>query len=306
MTYPGAVYHVMSRGNGRARLFFKPEDYRLFLETLEEGLEQFGVELLAYCLMPNHYHLALKTPLGNLPRFMAWFQTTFTVRYNRKKRRGGHLFQGRYRAEIVEEGVYGEWLIDYIHLNPVRSRAGGGIRYVGSISDLNRFRWSSHRNYAGLGKEGPKKLNKDCLGSWKSPKAYRQHMEQQLKEEPQDWKEQVISGLVVGSEEMKQKVRRFLKGKSRSMGGGVRRNLELEEVRKRLGHEIAKERDRRNVVWIRIKLMAERPVDLAREMSYRDGGSILQIVKRVEFRAGKNNELKAKLERWKNVSSVED
>ena len=71
------------------------------------GLEQFAVDLHAYCLRPNHLHLALQTPEGNLSRFMAWLQTTFTARYNRKHRRSGHLFQGRYRDELVKNASYG-------------------------------------------------------------------------------------------------------------------------------------------------------------------------------------------------------
>jgi len=94
--FPGAIYHVMMRGNERARIFRGTKDYSLFLEALDQGRERFGVDIHAYCLMPNHVHLAIKTPQGNLSRFMAWLQTTFTVRYNLKHRRSGHLFQGRY------------------------------------------------------------------------------------------------------------------------------------------------------------------------------------------------------------------
>jgi len=123
--YPGAIYHVMARGIERPSIFHNATDYELFLKTLEDGLKQFEVKLHGYCLMTNHFYLILETPRGNLPRFMAWLQTTHTIRYNHLHRPVGHLFQGRYRAELVEDAAYGKWLLLYVHLNPVRSRSGG-------------------------------------------------------------------------------------------------------------------------------------------------------------------------------------
>ncbi|GEM_PF-6648869 len=110
LEWEGACYHIMARGNARARIFEGEEDYLLFVETLEEGLARFGVELHAWVLMPNHYHLAASTPRGNLSRWMAWQQTTYTARYNRRHRRVGHLFQGRYRAEVVDADGYARHL----------------------------------------------------------------------------------------------------------------------------------------------------------------------------------------------------
>ena len=125
LEWEGASYHIMARGNARARIFEGKADYLLFMETLQDSLSRFSIELHAWVLMPNHYHLAASTPRANLSRWMAWLQTTFTARYNRRRRRVGHLFQGRYRAEIVDADAYARYLVLYIHLNPVRSRRQG-------------------------------------------------------------------------------------------------------------------------------------------------------------------------------------
>ena len=105
--FPGAVYHVTARGNERKRIFRDDEDRRRFLVALEEMAAQFGVEVLVFCLMPNHYHLVIRTPKANLSRAVGWLQTTYTIRFNRRYRRSGHLFQGRFKAHLVEEDGWG-------------------------------------------------------------------------------------------------------------------------------------------------------------------------------------------------------
>jgi len=143
--FENAAYHVMVRGNNRDRIFYAESDVELFLDVMAEASSRFSVKVLAYCLMPNHYHLALKTPEANLSRTMAWIQTTFSVRYRIKHKRIGHIFQGRYRAEVVEAGNYLKTLLIYIHLNPIRSRKSGKLSFTGSYKDLESFKWSSHR-----------------------------------------------------------------------------------------------------------------------------------------------------------------
>jgi len=90
--YEGAVYHVTARGNERREIYRSDEDRELFLGTLEEMRVRFGIVIHCYCLMPNHFHLLMETPLANLSRAMGWLQTTYTSRFNRRHRRSGHLF----------------------------------------------------------------------------------------------------------------------------------------------------------------------------------------------------------------------
>ena len=101
--YEGAFYHVMSRGNERRPIFPDDEDRSSFLSALGEMAARFEVEIFAYVLMDNHYHLLLRTPRSNLSRSMQWLGTTYTRRYNVKHHRSGHLFQGRFKNMLVQD-----------------------------------------------------------------------------------------------------------------------------------------------------------------------------------------------------------
>lgn len=136
--YPEAIYHVASRGNNRQRIFLDDEDKRLFLDTLAAAISRFDLHLFAFCLMDNHYHLFLRTPQGNLSRAMQWLNGTYTVRFFRGHGRGGHLFQGRYKAVIVLDEEHWLHLSIYLHLNPVRA---------GMAQDPGDYEWSSFRDY---------------------------------------------------------------------------------------------------------------------------------------------------------------
>ncbi|MBW1864439.1 MAG: transposase [Deltaproteobacteria bacterium] len=100
--YPGALYHVMSRGNGGQDIFLSDHDRHLFLTLLGELTERLDIEVYAYVLMNNHYHFLAKTLDANLSKAMQWFGTSYTRRFNLNHHRGGHLFQGRFKSIIVE------------------------------------------------------------------------------------------------------------------------------------------------------------------------------------------------------------
>lgn len=136
--YPGAVYHVMNRGGARQKTFLYKEDYESFLNTLSETHELWGIEVLAYCLMNNHYHLCLRTPEGNLSRVMRHLDGLYTQRFNRAHRRDGALFRGRYKAILIDADEYLTTVVRYIHLNPVEA---------GLCKLPETYPWSSHRAY---------------------------------------------------------------------------------------------------------------------------------------------------------------
>lgn len=121
LEYPGACYHVINRGNYRADLFKTEGAKAAFEACLFEACAKSGWVLHAYVLMSNHYHLALETPGGNLVTGMQWLQATFANRFNKLRDERGHLFQGRYKAILVEEGGPLGQVCHYIHLNPVRA-----------------------------------------------------------------------------------------------------------------------------------------------------------------------------------------
>jgi REP element-mobilizing transposase RayT len=129
--YPGAFYHVTCRGNERKEIFLDIQDHQLFLEKLRRSLDIYNVSLLAYVCMPNHFHLLLSTPEGNLSEFMRHFNISYTFAFNMRHRRVGHLYQGRYKAFLIEADSYLIEVSRYIHLNPIRAK----IASVKTISE---------------------------------------------------------------------------------------------------------------------------------------------------------------------------
>jgi len=123
--FPGAVYHVTSRGNARRKIYRDDEDREAFLATLAWVAERFGWRCHAYCLMDNHFHLLLETPQPNLSRGMRQLNGVYTQSFNRRHRKAGHLFQGRFKAILAEKDSYLLELARYIVLNPVRTRWSG-------------------------------------------------------------------------------------------------------------------------------------------------------------------------------------
>jgi REP element-mobilizing transposase RayT len=139
--YPGAIYHITSRGNAREKVFIDDADRAAFLEILAKGIDRFHWLCHAYCLMGNHYHLLIETLDPTLSRGMRHLNGVYTQAFNRRHRRVGHLFQGRYKAILVEKDAHLLELARYVVLNPVRAQM------VRSCKD---WRWSSYRATAGL------------------------------------------------------------------------------------------------------------------------------------------------------------
>ncbi|MEW6114666.1 MAG: transposase, partial [Thermodesulfobacteriota bacterium] len=136
--YPDAWYHVMNRGRRREAIFRDQDDYLRFVELLGQGSAMWNVRIAAFCLMPNHYHLLVRTPGANLSRFMRHVDGVYTQRFNRNHNFDGSLFRGRYKAILVDADTYLLELLRYIHRNPLRA---------GLASRLDRYAWSSHKGY---------------------------------------------------------------------------------------------------------------------------------------------------------------
>ena len=141
--YPGALYHVMLRGNGGADIFFENADRRHFLGLVEEGVRRYRHRIHAFCLMANHVHFAVQVGEVALPRIMQNLSFRYTGWINKSRGRVGHLFQGRYKAILADRDSYLLELTRYIHLNPVR---------IGIVKKPAAYRWSGHRYYLGKGK----------------------------------------------------------------------------------------------------------------------------------------------------------
>ena len=137
--FPGALYHVMARGDRREPIFLDDEDCGSFLKVLAEASHKMGWRIHAYALMVNHYHLVIETPEPNLVKGMTSVQGTYTARFNARHKLRGHVFGGRYKAVVVQhgKGEYFSTLLDYVHLNPVRAKL------VKRVDGLDSYPWTS-------------------------------------------------------------------------------------------------------------------------------------------------------------------
>ncbi len=206
--YPGAFYHVISRGNERKSIFRGVSDYELFLETLRDASERFDVLIHAYCLMPNHLHLLIQTKDANLSLFMKRLLGVYTIRFNRRYKRHGHLFQGRYKSYLVDQDNYFLQLSRYIHLNPVKARLS---------TSPEGFQWSSMRFF--LKDKGPSFLHKEfTLKNFDSPKAYHAFVKEGIAD--QNNLPKPLGGCILGSESFLQNfAKQIQKHKTKDISG---------------------------------------------------------------------------------------
>ena len=138
--YPGAIYHVTSRGNARSDIYLNDKDRKSFLKLIEQACHRYNWCCYAYCLMTNHYHLVLETAEANLSRGMKYLNGVYTQRFNRDHRRVGHVLQGRYKAILVEKESYLLEVMRYVILNPVRAHM---------TKTAGQYPWSNYRAMIG-------------------------------------------------------------------------------------------------------------------------------------------------------------
>jgi len=219
MRFTGAKYHLTVRGNGRDQVFFGVEDYERFLAQLDAARAEDEVILYAYALMPNHFHLFVETPLGNVQRFMQRLNTAYGMYFRFKHKRPGHCFQGRYGAKLVEGDDYIVPLTRYIHLNPVKGESWAGVPLAEKKKELATYRWSSYRGYVG---EGPEEERIDYR--WLTlmdrvtrkgcQKAYRRYVEGMLEKDDETFlSEAGKSRYVIGDEKARERAEAELNSK---------------------------------------------------------------------------------------------
>ena len=205
--FAGAVYHITSRGNARENIFIDREDRRLFLSLLEDTGERYNWLCYAYCLMSNHYHLLIETPDGNLSMGMRQLNGVYTQNFNKRHQRTGHIFQGRFKAILVQKESHLLELCRYVVLNPVRA---------GSVSHPEEWKWSSYVATIGTIKK-PKFLYSDWILAQfghdivTARKVYRDFVITGIKKES-PWKD-LKGGTLLGKENFVEEVKEFLKGK---------------------------------------------------------------------------------------------
>jgi REP element-mobilizing transposase RayT len=307
--FAGAVYHVMARGNERRDIFRDDRDRERFLDTLAGVVEQYGWRLNAYCLMGNHYHALIGTPRGNLSRGMGWLQATYTARFNARHRRRGHLFSGRYKAQLIEADEYARWLVEYLHLNPVRPTNKRQRLEPARQEELKRYRWSSHADYAGLRRQTPAWLCLEWQRYWGRSKReavaeYRKAVRQAFGRVVSSPWEQVRRGLILGSDALYDQVKQRIEQHAGLQEARWTVTEDQQRVTRRVKELVANEPDRRIQIWARVCLGAERSIEVARERGYRDGSAVRQIIKRLDAAAQTDRKIRNQLDHLRKLSRV--
>lgn len=192
--YEGAFYHVTTRGNERGKIFFTETDYEKMEDYLKEAQGKYGYLLHSYIFMTNHYHLIIETPRSNLHEIMHYINSSYTTYINRKRGRSGHLFQGRYKAILIDKDTYLVELSRYLHLNPVRA---------GMVARPEEYPHSSYRSY--IRKEKEDIVHRDLILEMISQrhregqKAYKEYVERAIGEEGEGPFKNLYAGVILGS-----------------------------------------------------------------------------------------------------------
>ena len=300
--FPGALYHITARGNERRAVFRDDEDRRIFLSTIDEASKEYGLRIHAFCLMPNHYHLLVETPRANLSRAIGWLQTTYSIRFNKRHRRSGHLFQGRFKAHLIDGEDYARQLVCYLHLNPVRPRDKNAIVPADRRVLLDQWRWSSHLAYLGRAPV-PAWLCTGWLAFFGRTRRQALQNYQRLMDDAfgktvaNPW-EQLRGGLALGDAEFQKRIDSLLSKRTGQeelkWAARAERGTQRSAAARALA---AKQPERPWQVWIRVHLGGERRVDIARAYGYKDGSAITQILKRLQRDAGSKPAIAGRMSR---------
>lgn len=299
--YEGALYHITARGNERNPIYREEGDYQKFFDFLSELPQRYGILIHGYILMSNHYHLLVETPKGNITKVMHYLNTTYTGYFNKKYKRVGHLFQGRYKGILVEKERHLLSVSRYIHLNPVRA---------GLVKRPEEYRWSSYPDYIGRGKKKGWLTCDWILGQYSIDEAkarglYKAFIDEglTLKENPFD---NLKSGLMLGSESFIEEVRGKVKLKkhreipeSRRLVRSIKHEDVIAAVAKRLkvsGQEITKAGRRDNLARKISLYLLRRHTDRSNEEIGRYFGvgytAVSQAVSRLKREMKENKRLK--------------
>lgn len=337
----GGWYHVATRGTERRVIYKDDNCYLHYVDLLSETVERFGVKVHAYALMPNHSHLVLETPQGNLSAAMQWLNGSYSMWFNRREKRVGPLVQGRFKAVLFEGRAEGWGVTRYVHLNPVRVKGldldktatkaeALGLKPVSEeklrmrLKVLKEFRWSSYQYYAGWRRAPGWLTVEEVLGRGrggaldKRRAAYRRYVEsalgQMITESPL---ERAASGFLLGTKEWVERMRRMLSGdrKEQKAFRELEKRPEWEQVRAAV-EEVKGER------W---RDFCDRHGDWGRDMAFyiarrrcgvtltklgeaagvQNYYAVAQSIRRISSRLSKDKDLKKKLKAIINCIKIQ-
>lgn len=227
--FKGALYHITARGNERKAIFRDDEDYEKLTEIFEQAKTKYSLIVYCYSLMSNHYHWLVETPEANIAKTMHFIQTTYTIYFNRKYQRAGHLFQGRYKALLVDKNSYLLELSRYIHLNPLRAKI---------VKQLEDYRWSSFQDCIGLRKsalvDAETILKQFGEEESISQKKYREFCYQGKGVNWERYKKDIYAGVILGAKEFTQRIKERIKNQKLSKEVPSSRKLKIRKSKQRI------------------------------------------------------------------------
>ena len=302
--FPTALYHVIARGNRRQAIFLDKKDFKTYLSFLAEYKRKFSFHLYAYALMKNHLHLLMAVEEIPLSKIMQILQFRFTRYFNKRYRKIGHLFQGRYKAILCDQDPYLLELVRYIHLNPVRCRV---------VGDPDQYLWTGHLSYMGMGKD--ELLDKEFVlrqfgrGRNQARRRYRQFVLDALPLGHQKKYYEVKDQRYLGEDDFIDQIERRKTSAERLLF-----EIPLEDIAKEVINHMAISRDRmyslsrdrigaygRGIVgYLARKLTGALVKDIARHFG-REPMTMSEAVMKVETLVEKDVELARRIEHMKNV-----
>ncbi len=308
--YPGALYHIISRGNEGKTIFSNNRDREKFIQYIEYAYIKFKIKIHAYCLMSNHYHLLVETPIANLSKCMQFINSSYTSYFNTKRNRKGHLFQGRYKGILVENDSYYhlQRLSRYIHLNPVRAKL---------VEHPQEYQWSSYQYYLSS-KKSPLFLDTQLIlkSFGKKRKRHEMFVEEGLNKKIKDPFEDLKAGFILGAEDFIESIKeKYLKGREETRDLPSLRKIRVniispEYVLDVLQKEIGTFNDKENkkvMIYLLRKYTQESLQELAKRLSDKKitVSCISKIVSRLEQERKKNRKLDLKIKKIeKKMSNV--
>lgn len=310
--YEGALYHVTARGNERGKVFFSKTDYRKFKEYLREGQIKYGFILHCYVCMTNHYHLLIETPEKNLSKIMHYLNSSYTTYINIKRKRSGHLFQGRYKAILVDRDSYLLELSRYLHMNPVRANM------------VDRPEEYLHSSYAAYITDSDGLVHTTDLLSMfsKDTKAAKQRykifVESALGEEQESPMKKVYGGMILGSvpfikESLNRLGDELLQRTETSHKKELRSHCEIDDVLSLVAEhygvtpEIAVSAERNDIRKVIIYLMKKQSAASNREIGEAIGDmsglAVAKAYQRLVAQMAKDGALRKEIEKLERIMS---
>ncbi len=303
--FPNATYHVTSRGNERRDIFYSDADREHFLMLLGRAVRRFGWSVTAWVLMTNHFHLVVQTPQPNLSRGMQWLNGTYAAWFNARHQRVGHLFQGRFKAVLLEKERYFTNVLRYVVLNPVRARI---------VARPEEYYWSSYRGTAGIDQPHDWMDLDAVLAAFGQSSdiaqiSYRQFVLEKIMVEDPLWND-LVNGIYLGSESWTKDIRHQVESKPRSTDhpkahrsiGRPRMHAIVAAVAKAAGTTADQIRSRRGdplralIAWIGWNEGLQTLRSIAASLRMRSEGHVSNLVRRCEWMFRSDQALLARLD----------